>query len=101
MYLKLVRFFYVLAFLSVFMGFYKMLIYDNSKYGNNTNAYVGGDAFNYMINAEYAIAWFVLAVFFAIIGFSCMYAYNNSENNRSQNELIKNSARDIELNDIV
>ncbi|KNY30208.1 hypothetical protein [Pseudobacteroides cellulosolvens] len=33
------------------------------------NAYVGGDAYNYIINSNYATGFFVLAVLFVILGF--------------------------------
>ena len=49
---------YCLIAMGIFLiiGFYKMLIYDDY-----TNAYVGGDAYNYIINGTYATAYFVLA----------------------------------------
>lgn len=45
----------VLAMICIGMGFNKMLNYKNSdtyQY-KSVNAYVGGDAYNYMINASY------------------------------------------------
>ncbi len=40
------------------------------------NAYVGGDAYNYIINGNYATACFVLATMFVIIGFGVLvFAY--------------------------
>lgn len=44
------------------MGFYKMFVYKSSEsiYGEKTNAYVGGDAYNYIINGTYATGYFVL-----------------------------------------
>lgn len=68
---------YFISFISVCMGFYKMFSYNNSKYGNSVNAYVGGDAYNFIINAQYSTAWFVLAVLFAIIGFTFLYCHFN------------------------
>ena len=62
----------VLAVLSLFgslgfliIGFYKLLVYDEW-----TNKVVGGDAYNYIINSNIAIAYFVVATLFAIVGFS-------------------------------
>lgn len=40
------------------------------------NAYVGGDAYDYIINANQATAYFVLAVFFALIS-STFYLSQN------------------------
>lgn len=47
---------------SLSMGFYKMFAYENSEYSfaTKTNVYVGGDAYNYIINGTYATAYFVL-----------------------------------------
>ncbi len=44
------------------MGLYKMFAYENPElaYLEKVNAYVGGDAYNYIINSNLAIAYFVL-----------------------------------------
>lgn len=44
-------------------GFYKLFAYENGESYpyDMVNAYVGGDAYNYIINANYATAYFVLA----------------------------------------
>ena len=51
---------YCLIAMGIFLalGFFKMLIYDDY---NEINAYVGGDAYNFIINGTYATAYFVLA----------------------------------------
>ena len=52
-----------------------MTNYYNSDYSMlNKNAYVGGDAYNYIINGTYAAAYFVLAAGFLISGIVCMAA---------------------------
>lgn len=55
----------ILAFLAfTALGFYKMFAYNNPKYTifeETQNAYVEGDAYNYIINGTYATAYFVLA----------------------------------------
>lgn len=56
--------FYVAAVIFVGVGFYKMFAYDNP----NINAYVGGDAYNYIINANYADGYFTLAFMCVFIG---------------------------------
>lgn len=74
---------YVLSLLSVLMGLNKMFIYKNgSAIENSVNAYVGSDASNYIINASYATAWFVLSVLFVIVGFTFVFVhYQNLKQN--------------------
>lgn len=51
------------------IGFYKMYVYDNGEITDiYTNAYVGGDAYNFIINGTYAISYFVLTTAFALMG---------------------------------
>ncbi|MEK4749898.1 MULTISPECIES: hypothetical protein [Bacillaceae] len=60
---------FVITGIFIIIGFYKIFAYSYEEYGdNNVNAYVGGDAYNYIINANYATAYFVLALIFTIIG---------------------------------
>ena len=59
------------------IGFYKMFVYENNDYGYNLkNAYVGGDAYNYIINGTHSIAFFILGMGF-IDCWAYMYAYTN------------------------
>ncbi len=44
--------------------------YYNSSYSSE-NAYVGGDAYNYIINANYATGYYVLSTGFMITGTLC------------------------------
>lgn len=62
------------AIISIGMGFYKMFVYENADEDSyfsseNVNAYVGGDAYNYIINGTYATSYFVLAIVFMV--FAC------------------------------
>lgn len=60
---------YILAFISVIIGFYKMFAYElGSEYTAGINAYVGGDAYNYIINANYSTAFFVLSLVLVVFG---------------------------------
>lgn len=62
--------------LSLYCGYDKMAHYHSSDYASlNVNAYVGGDAYNYIINGTYATAFFVLAVglFLGAIGFLILH----------------------------
>lgn len=67
---------YICTTICIAMGFYKMFVYKNSKVltSLNKNAYVGGDAYNYIINSGYATAWFMLAGVCAIIGLTFVIA---------------------------
>lgn len=65
-------FFYVLSTISTVIGFYKLWVYESpedSVYGSSVgvNAVVGGDAYNFMINATTAVAYFVVALIFVVI----------------------------------
>ena len=47
--------------ITLYKGIDKMTNYYNSEYSSRlVNAYVGGDAYNYIINGTYATAFFVL-----------------------------------------
>lgn len=60
---------FIISGIFIIIGFYKMFVYSNSEYSdNNVNTYVGGDAYNYIINANYSTAYFILALIFTIIG---------------------------------
>ena len=52
------------------IGIYKYSVYENydSKYFEPKNAYVGGDAYNYIINANYFTGWSVLGACFFVSG---------------------------------
>lgn len=61
--------FYVGAVIFVGLGFYKMFVYQKGVFADDSiNAYVGGDAFNYIINAIYAGDYFILALLCVFIG---------------------------------
>lgn len=53
------------SIISIGFGFYKMLVYDEYE----RNSYVGGDAYNLIINANYSTAFFVLGLILMI--FAC------------------------------
>ena|SRR5690625_3352193 len=60
------------------LGFYKMFVYEMSdlSYVKDKNVYVGGDAYNYIINANFSTAYFVLALIFVII--ACSFLIHNA-----------------------
>lgn len=68
--------------ISIGMGFYKMLVYSEGevlfnpyRYIEPVNYYVGADAYNLIINAGYATAYFTLAAVFMIASVGCLIAY--------------------------
>lgn len=66
--------FYLISGVMLYKGYDKMTNYYNSEYSTsrNVNAYVGGDAYNYIINGNYATGFFVLAAGFIIAGTICL-----------------------------
>jgi hypothetical protein len=76
--------FIIISAICLGIGFYKMFAYENrdlffstsdihQAYGRvaervweTTNAYVGSDAYNYIINANYTIGYFILSMFFGL-----------------------------------
>lgn len=60
------------------LGFYKMFVYEMSdlSYVPDKNVYVAGDAYNYIINANFSTAYFVLALIFVII--ACSFLIHNA-----------------------
>lgn len=73
----------VISSFFIIIGLYKLLVYSYDEYGDkNINAYVGGDAYNYIINGNYAIAYFVLALIFTILG--CTFFISNVLQNGEQ-----------------
>lgn len=75
---------YAATIVCVYMGFNKMFVYENSNdsFGTHINAYVGGDAYNYIINSGQATAYFVLAVLCVITATSILIItklYENKE----------------------
>lgn len=93
---------YVLCIIMISFGVHKMFVYENpeSTFRESKNAYVGGDAYNYIINANYASAYFVLACFFAIIGatlvISAILIYVNQN---KEARLVSNVKEDTSINE--
>lgn len=61
---------FAMSAVTLCLGFDKMLVYDSGDYYpyEYHNVYVGGDAYNYIINGNYATAFFVLTAAFIITG---------------------------------
>lgn len=68
---------YLVASIFIGIGFHKMFVYKSSEIltSTNVNSYVGGDAYNYIINGNYTTAYFVLAGVFVLIGSTMFVIY--------------------------
>lgn len=65
---------------TLYKGIDKMTNYSSSDY-DSINAYVGGDAYNYIINGTYSTAFFVLTTMFvmAAIGFLIVHFLSKNQ----------------------
>ena len=68
---------FIISAIVLGVGFDKMFSYNNGEYYpyEYHNAYVGGDAYNYIINGNYATGFFVLAAMFALMGIGFIILY--------------------------
>lgn len=72
---------YLAAFFSIGLGLYKLFVYYNSTAESlRKNAYVSGDAYNYIINGTHATVFCVIGLVFAVIGAGCFIV--NAINNK-------------------
>lgn len=71
-------------------GLDKMFNYDSGEFYpyEYHNAYVGGDAYNYIINSNYASGFFVLATMFALMGIGFIVLYYLSKMADGQSKLL-------------
>ena len=92
----------VCSFYTLYRGIDKMTNYYNSEnYPSlNENAYVGGDAYNYIINGNYATAFFVLTTMFvlAAIGLMILHYVSRDRHTLPGQATLKNAIEDIESN---
>lgn len=65
--------FFIVSVVMLSKGINKMTVYNYSEYSYvSENAYVGGDAYNYIINGTYSTSFFVLFSGFFIGGMICV-----------------------------
>lgn len=87
---------------TLYKGIDKMTNYYNSEnYPSlNKNAYVGGDAYNYIINGNYATAFFVLTTMFVLVAIGLMILHYVSKNKVANPAQVENKSMidDIESN---
>ena len=69
------------SFYTLYKGIDKMTNYYNNETlpHRNVNAYVGGDAYNYIINGTYATAFFVLTAMFVLAAIGLMILHYVSQ----------------------
>ncbi|MBW9146553.1 hypothetical protein K2F40_16175 [Clostridium sp. CM028] len=83
---------FIVSSVMIYLGYDKLTNYYSSDVSSLTkNSYVGGDAYNYIINGTRATSFFVLATMFAILGVSfIMIGYLDKISNIKQSERIIN-----------
>lgn len=65
--------FFVGAAFFLYQVYDKISNYNNSDFSSlNVNAYVGGDAYNYIINGTYSTTYAVIALVFIVCAFGCL-----------------------------
>ena len=80
---------FIISVIVLGLGLDKMFNYENGEsipYEYH-NAYVGGDAYNYIINGNYATGFFVLAAMFALMGIGFIVLYYLSKMADGQEKL--------------
>jgi len=76
-YLILSIVFYITMIPFIKKGFYHLYVYSGANSIFPANAYVGGDAYNYIINAGKANAYFTVALIFCIIASTFLLIFFN------------------------
>ena len=79
--------------ITLWLGFDKMLNYVNDEWSwqDPHNMYVGGDAYNYIINGNYATGFFVLTAMLALMGIGFIALYYLSKMCDGQEKLIESA----------
>ncbi len=77
---------FIAGCVTLYKGIDRMTHYSGSEY-SPINAYVGGDAYNYIINGTHATAFFVLTGMFIIasVGLVAVHYLSRIYQNRTQN----------------
>ena len=73
---------FILSTFFLYKGYDKMTNYYSSESFSslNRNSYVGGDAYNYIINGTYSTSFFVLATMFSLLGMGCLILHYINKN---------------------
>ena len=84
---------------TLYKGIDKLTNYYNSESYSylNKNAYVGGDAYNYIINGTHATAFFVLTTMFvlAAIGLMILHYVSQNQNQVPQHADLENNVEEL------
>lgn len=86
---------------TLYKGIDKMTNYHSDEIiALNQNAYVGGDAYNYIINGNYATAFFVLTTMFVLAAIGLMILHYVSKSKATPPAQVENKSviDDIESN---
>lgn len=67
---------FIVSGIMIYLGYDKKTNYFSSTISSSLtkNAYVGGDAYNYIINSSYSTGYYVLALLFVVIGIGFIIA---------------------------
>ncbi len=79
--LSILSFFKAMAFYAD--GYDKFSHYSNYQ-GHSVNAYVGGDAYNYIINSNYATGYYVMSLLFAVLGIGFLIIHFMNKFNKNK-----------------
>ena len=96
---------YFIGVIFAAIGFHKLWFYKNYEstflMDENVNSYVGGDAYNYIINAGKANAYFTLALICVVIGSIALFLEKLKEHQQFLEYINKTNNHSIEkiLND--
>ena len=63
--------FFITSGYFLFQAYDKITNYRNADF-SSVNAYVGGDAYNYIINGTYSTTYVVIALIFVVCAFGCL-----------------------------
>lgn len=85
----------ILGVVCLYVGFDKVNNYYMSDFGYSTNAYVGGDAYNYIINGTYFTAYAVMGMGCFIIAVLCFGVIGIINATENQNMIIHNKAEEL------
>ena len=87
---------------TLYKGIDRLTNYYNSDYSSlNKNAWVGGDAYNYIINGTHATAFFVLTAMFVLAAIGLVIVHYVSKDKQiisAPQDQPKNELEDIEAN---
>jgi len=92
---------FLVSSIMIYRGYDKLTnyYYSDTLSSLNKNAYVGGDAYNYIINGARSTSFFVLATMFAILGVGfIIIGYLDKISNIRQSEGITNLLEGLNRN---